>query len=118
MKEILAVLRPRKDRETKLALEKLGIFTCTTRRVYGRGRQRGLRYTVDPAALPAERVSMQYLPKKMLYIVVEDHQVSPAVRAMMKVNRTGQFGDGKIFVMDCGDAVRVRTGEKGGKALK
>ena len=119
MKEITAILRPRKDRETKQALSRIGVTTCTMRRVFGRGRQRGLRYSTDPASVPAvEQVAMRYLPKKMLYLVVTDQQARAAVQTIIRVNQTGQYGDGKIFVSDCEAVRRIRTGEEGDMAAQ
>ena len=119
MKEIDAVIRPRKDRETKEALARIGVYTCTTRRVYGRGRQRGLRYNVNPASIPAaEHVAMRYLPKKMMYLVVNDRQVRPTLQTIIRVNQTGQYGDGKIFVMGFENVVRIRTNESAEAAVR
>ena len=118
MKEIIAVIRPGKDRETKQALAKIGCPTFTSVRVKGRGKQRGLRYSAltSDAAAP-QFVVMKYLPKKMLYLVVNNRQIKPALQAIIRVNQTGQYGDGKIFVMETGEVCRIRTGEKGEAAI-
>ena len=115
MKEILAILRPGKDRETKEALSKVGVLTCTSRRVFGRGRQRGLKYA---SAAGAQDVVMRYLPKKMLYVVVNDNQCKAVVQTIVKINQTGQFGDGKIFVSAVEEVHRVRTRESGEAAIR
>jgi nitrogen regulatory protein PII 2 len=115
MKEIIAVLRLGKDRETKEALGKVGVLTCTSRRVYGRGKQRGLKYTSD---MGAQAVVMRYLPKKMIYVVVNDNQCKAVVQTIVRINQTGQFGDGKIFVSDMGEVHRVRTRESGEAAIR
>lgn len=112
MKEIVAILRPGKARETKAALEKVGVLTCTTRRVFGRGKQRGLKYADGNTTM------MKYLPKKMLILIVNDAQARAALQAIIKANQTGQFGDGKIFVRDIEEAFRIRTGEKGEAAVR
>ena len=115
MKEITAILRPGKGKETKEALAKIGVLTCTTRRVFGRGKQRGLKYT---SATGKESVAMRYLPKKMLYLVVNDSQYKVVIQSLIKVNQTGQFGDGKIFVSSMGQVHRIRTQEKGEAAIR
>ena len=119
MKEIIAFIRPGKDRETKQALAKIGCLTFTSVRVQGRGKQRGLRYSllVNDKSIP-QFVVMKYLPKKMLYMVVTDRQAKTAVQAIIRVNQTQQYGDGKIFVMEMKEARRVRTGEKGDLAIQ
>src|SRR3989338_5043357 len=98
MKEIIAIIRPGKDRETKKALEKIGCMTFTSARVHGRGKQRGLRYSsmASDSGTP-QFVVMNFLPKKMLYLVVNDRQLKPCVQTIIHVNQTEQYGDGKIF---------------------
>ena len=118
MKEIMAIIRPGKDRETKKALAKIGCLTFTSVRVQGRGKQRGLRYSslVNDTGSP-QFVVMKYLPKKMLYMVVTDRQLKPAIQTIIRVNQTNQYGDGKIFVAEMKDARRIRTGERGDSAI-
>src|SRR3989338_3971111 len=101
MKEIIAIIRPGKDRETKKALERIGCLTFTSMRVHGRGKQRGLRYSslANDSGTP-QFVMMKFLPKKMLTMVVNDRQVKPCVQTILRVNQTSQYGDGKIFVLD------------------
>ncbi len=118
MKEIIAIIRPGKDRETKEALAKIGCLAVTSLRVRGRGRQRGLKYSAMSADSDIPQfVIMKYLPKKLLYLVVNDNQVKPLVQAIIRINQTGQYGDGKIFVLPAEEAIRIRTGEKGETAL-
>lgn len=114
MKEILAIIRPQKDRETKLALAKVGCLMCTTLRVKGRGKQRGLKYEAEGS----QAAAIRYLPKKMLQVVVRDQQVKSVVQAILRANQTGQYGDGKIFLSNVEDTVRIRTGEKGEAAVR
>ena len=118
MKEIFAIIRPGKDRDTKDALAKIGCLTFTSVRVKGRGRQRGLRYSApmgqNGASLPA---AMHYLPKKLLYMVVSDRQIKPAIQAIIRINQTNHYGDGKIFVLEANEVKRIRTGEKGEAAI-
>lgn len=117
MKEIMAIIRPGKDRTTKEALARIGCLTCTTFRVYGRGRQRGLTYP-SASGNGAGPIGVKYLPKKMVYLIVNSRQVKPVIQAILRSNQTGQYGDGKIFVTDSEEVVRIRTGEKGEVAIR
>lgn len=114
MKEIYAVIRPEKDRETKMALSKMGITACTTVRVLGRGRQGGLRYGAQTSARSLQSLphGMKYLSKKLLYLVVEEDVLDIAIETIIRINQTGSYGDGKIFVCGMENAVRIRTGEE------
>lgn len=115
LKEILAFLRPGKHQATRQALEAAGVVSYTTFRVLGRGRQRGLRYP----NVSEEEVAIRFLPKQCFSILVEDTKVAAAVDAILKANRTGEgeHGDGKIFVLDVADAVRISTAERGSAAV-
>ena len=119
MKEIIAIVRPGKDRETKEALSKIGCLAMTSMRVCGRGRQRGLRYSAlaNDSEVP-QFVVMNYLPKKLIYLVVNDALVKVAIQTIIRVNQTGQHGDGKIFVLEMKEVCRIRTGEKGEVAVR
>lgn len=116
MKEIIAIIRPGKDKTTKEELAKIGCLTCTTFRVYGRGKQRGLRYR--PASQNGLGGGVKYLPKKMFYLIVNDRQAKTVIQAIVRANRTGQYGDGKIFVTDMKEVVRIRTKERGEVAIR
>ncbi len=112
MKLIKAIVKPFKSEEVKEALSEIGIAGMTVTEVKGFGRQkghteiyRGSEYTVD------------FLPKTMLDIVVEDSQVEEAVNVIVKVANTGKIGDGKVFVIPVESAVRIRTGETDANAL-
>jgi nitrogen regulatory protein PII len=115
LKEIVAILRFGKKLATRQALESAGIIAYTTYPVLGRSRQRGLRFS----SAPGSEVAIKFLPKQFFSITVEDSQVDAAIAAIIKANRTGkgQYGDGKIFVLDVEDAVRVTTDERGGAAI-
>lgn len=113
IKEITAVLRPGKWADTLVKLEEIGIAGFTRQRVYGRGKQRGLRYTADGE----ENKGISFLPKWMVTIVVEDSKVDAVVDALFKSNRTGEIGDGKIFICTVSDSVRIRTNESEEYAL-
>jgi nitrogen regulatory protein PII 2 len=116
MKEIIAIIRPNKGKETKERLSESGFYAYSTMRVSGRGKERGLRYAkkVDGKE---ELGGMRFLPKRLFYIMAEDDDAGRIVEIIMKANRTGQYGDGKIFVTDIDRVVRIRTGEEGREAL-
>lgn len=112
MKKIEAIIRPEKFEEVKRDLEKAGCLGMTITEVMGRGRQkgqvhewRGREYTVE---LP---------PKVKVEIVVDDTDLQKFVQVILDAACTGSTGDGKIFVYDVVDVVRVRTGERGKSAL-
>ncbi len=112
MKLIKAIVKPFKSEEVKEALSGMGVAGMTVTEVKGFGRQkghteiyRGSEYTVD------------FLPKTMMDIVVEDSQVEEAVNAIVKAANTGKIGDGKVFVLPVESAVRIRTGETDANAL-
>jgi nitrogen regulatory protein PII len=112
MKKIEAIIKPFKLNEVKDALHELGLLGMTVSEVKGFGRQkghteiyRGSEYTVD------------FLPKIKIEIVLPDNQVDPAVQAIINSARTGKIGDGKIFISNVTDAVRIRTEERGEKAV-
>jgi len=103
MKMIRAIVRPEKEEEVVLALERAGIVSLTKMDVLGRGQQRGIQVG---ATIYDE------LPKVQLMIVVEDAQVDAALTAIEAGAKTGQRGDGKIFVSPVEVAYTIRTGEK------
>lgn len=112
MKKIEAVIKPFKLEEVKDALSELGIEGMTVTEVKGFGRQkghteiyRGSEYTVD------------FLPKIKLEIVLPDDRVDAAVKAIVTAAKTGKIGDGKVFVSEIEEAVRIRTDEKGESAV-
>ncbi len=115
LKEVIAVVRPARHVVTRKALEASGIFSYTTFPVLGRSRQRGLRFQSQGK----EVVAIRFLPKQYFSIVIPKVQLSAAIAVIMKANRTGEgnFGDGRIFVVDVDEAVRISTGETGSKAL-
>ncbi len=121
MKEILAIIRPNKMTKTKEVLETLGSPAMTAIRVMGRGKQKAIlnevsMVTKEPELLNAEG-NMRYIPKRMISVVVPDEDTSLIIEAIMKINHTGQIGDGKIFVCPINDAFRVRTKESGDAAI-
>jgi nitrogen regulatory protein P-II 1 len=112
MKKLEAIVKPFKLEEVKDALAEIGVAGMTVTEVKGFGRQkghteiyRGSEYTVD------------FLPKIKLELVIADEQVEAAVAAIVKAAKTGKIGDGKVFVTAVEEAIRIRTDEKGDKAL-
>jgi nitrogen regulatory protein PII len=111
LKEITVILRPGKWGDTLKALEAAGFGGFTRRRVYGRGKQSGLRYGDGTGGI-------QVLPKWMLTLFAEESQVDALVKVILEANKTGEIGDGKIFVSPVGSVVRIRTNETGRLALE
>jgi nitrogen regulatory protein P-II 1 len=112
MKLIEAIIKPFKLDEVKNALNEIGVMGITVSEVKGFGRQkghtelyRGAEYIVD------------FIPKVKLEIAVSDEMVPKVLETIENAAKTGRIGDGKIFVMPLEEAVRIRTGEKGGEAL-
>lgn len=122
MKEIIAIIRPKKVGPTRNALETLGFPSMTAVAVVGRGVQRGIASEVSvdfsPKALvQSGTMGMKYIPKRMLTLVVPDAEVDLVVKTIISVNQTKTIGDGKIFVCPVDEAVRLRTKESGEAAL-
>ncbi|HTT83685.1 MAG TPA: P-II family nitrogen regulator [Rhizomicrobium sp.] len=112
MKKIEAIIKPFKLDEVKDALQEIGIEGITVVEARGFGRQkghaelyRGAEYVVD------------FLPKVKIEIVVPEQRLEAALDAIQKAARTGRIGDGKIFVFDVEQAIRIRTGETGTDAI-
>jgi nitrogen regulatory protein PII 2 len=126
MKEIIAIIRPKKMEHTKDVLDELGFPSVTAIPVLGRGNQRGiageLGIDIRPDAVAQSRSvgmkDMKYIPKRLLSLIVCDEDVDEIVEAIIKVNQTDQIGDGKIFICPVEDAIRVRTDEQGDSAIK
>jgi nitrogen regulatory protein P-II 1 len=112
MKKVEAIIKPFKLEEVKDSLHAAGIQGLTVSEVKGFGRQkghtelyRGAEYIVD------------FLPKVKIEIVLADDKVETAIEAIQTAAKTGRIGDGKIFVIDLEQAIRIRTGEKGNLAV-
>ncbi|GBR07692.1 P-II family nitrogen regulator [Acetobacter oeni] len=112
MKKIEAIIKPFKLDEVKDALHELGLQGITVIEAKGFGRQkghtelyRGAEYIVD------------FLPKMKIEVVCSDDLAERAVEAITNAARTGRIGDGKIFIIPVEDAIRIRTGERGGDAI-
>lgn len=119
MKEILAIVRLNKMNQTKKALSEAGITSVTARDALGRGKGLVDVHLLEGAEKGYEEAISQLgqtqrmIPKRAMLIVVPDELVDKTVGTIIEVNKTGKSGDGKIFVMPCLDAFRVRTGESG-----
>ena len=112
MKKIEAIIRHYKLEEVKNALAAAGIQGMTVSEVRGFGRQRGHKETYRGA-----EYTVDFLPKVKLEIVVADNLVETAARIVMETARTGQIGDGKLFVTPLEQVIRIRTGEAGEEAI-
>ena len=112
MKKIEAIIKPFKLDEVKMALQSIGVKGMTATEVKGYGRQkghkeiyRGAEYVVD------------FVAKVKIEVVIEDNQVDSVVETIIKSARTGEIGDGKMFISTLEEAIRIRTGEKGADAI-
>ena len=112
MKLVTAIIKPFKLDDVREALTSIGLEGMTVTEVKGYGRQkghtevyRGAEYAVD------------FLPKVKVEVAVDDSQLAPVIEAISSAAQTGKIGDGKVFVFDLGQAVRIRTGEIGTDAL-
>jgi len=112
MKRIEAVIKPFKLDPVKEALSRLGIEGLTVFEVRGFGRQKG-----RPVSYRGTEYAVDFVPKIKIELVLPDHLADSAVQGILAAARTGEIGDGKIFVSDLEDVVRVRTGERGRSAL-
>jgi nitrogen regulatory protein P-II 2 len=112
MKYIIAIIQPHKLDEVKVALEDVEVNLMTVSNVLGRGRQKGFTEIYRGA-----KEVGGLLKKVKLEIACNEDFVEPTIAAITKGARTGEIGDGKIFVLDLHEVVRIRTGERGGKAI-
>ncbi len=112
MKKILAIIRPDKLEDVKQALEEIDCRGMTVMDVKGRGRQLGITESYR-----GRDYKVDLLPKTRLEIVVKDEDAEEVIQTIVKTAQTGDIGDGKIFIMPVEDVVRIRTGERGEKAI-
>lgn len=112
MTKIEAILRPERLDAVKKALDKAGYHGITALEVSGHGRQKGVTQVWRGG-----RYELDMLPKVMILLVIPDGKTARVVKAIVGAAKSGKIGDGKIFVSKVSDAIRVRTGEKGAKAL-
>ncbi len=113
MKKIEAIVRPEKLNDVKQALDDLGFHGMNFIQVTGRGAQRGIVHQ----GRGGETVTVDMLPKVRIEVVVPDLAVERVIEAIIREARTGNIGDGKIFVLPVEEAIRVRTGERGEVAV-
>jgi nitrogen regulatory protein PII 2 len=123
MKEIFAIVRMNMMNKTKRALTEAGVISMSAREALGRGKGlvdlqllRGAELGYEEAVSQLGQ-SQRLIPKRAILIVVPDKMVDLTVKTLIRANKTGKPGDGKIFVMPCMDAYRVRTGEHGDSVL-
>jgi nitrogen regulatory protein P-II 1 len=106
MTKIEAIVRPNKVDDVKDALDKLGLAGLTVTEVRGHGKQKG-----HTATYRGKEYDVSLLPKTKIEVVLPDHLVEGAVKAIMNAARTGEIGDGRIFVLPISQSYKIRTGE-------
>lgn len=129
MKEVMAIIRMNMINKTKDALVEAGFNSLTCRKVFGRGKK-AVNYEIvqnlissantdvaSPKVVEAISEGHRLIQKRLLTMVVNDNEVSKVVDTIIKVNSTGNAGDGKIFVIPVEEVIRVRTGESGTAAI-
>jgi nitrogen regulatory protein P-II 2 len=112
MKMITAIIKPFKLDEIRTAIGEIGVQGVTVTEVRGFGRQRGHTEIYRGA-----EYSVEFLPKTKIEIAVEDSLVDRVIETIIKSAQTGKVGDGKIFVVDLAQVIRIRTGERDANAI-
>jgi len=112
MKKIEAIIKPFKLEEVKDALTELGVYGMTVSEVRGFGRQKGHK-----EAYRGTEYTIEFVPKTKIEVVVVDSLANKVVETIIRTAKTGSIGDGKIFVSNLDDVVRIRTGETGDRAI-
>ena len=112
MKRIEAIIRPEKLEILRLQLEKVGYPGMMVSRIEGHGNQRGVTHQFR-----GQEYKTAFLTKIRIVIVVPDGEAQKLIDAIIEVCRSGSVGDGKIFISEITDAIRIRTGESGDKAI-
>lgn len=112
MKKVEAIIRPFKLDEVKIALVNAGVVGMTVSEVRGFGRQKG-----QTERYRGSEYTVEFLQKLKVEIVIEDHQVDMVVDKIITAARTGEIGDGKIFITPVDEIIRIRTGEKNLEAI-
>ncbi len=112
MKKIESIIRPHLIEAVKSALQEVGVVGLTITEVKGFGRQKGHTETYRGA-----EYKVDFLPKLKIEVVLADALVEKAIEAVINTAKTGKFGDGKIFVTNLEEVVRIRTGERGEDAI-
>lgn len=112
MKKIEAIIRPEKLDDVRKALNKIGYSGLMISEVEGHGKQKGI-----VQQWRGEKYRIELIPKIKIEMVVKDSEVENIIRVITESARTGEIGDGKIFISEIADAIRIRTGERGEKAI-
>jgi nitrogen regulatory protein P-II 2 len=112
MKIVMAIIKPFKLEEVRDALTAIGVHGLTVTEVKGYGRQKGHTEIYRGA-----EYAVSFLPKIKIEVAVGSNQLDKTIEAITSAAKTGQIGDGKIFVLPMDDCVRIRTGERGGQAI-
>lgn len=112
MKKIEAIIRPEDLDRVRVSLQENGIVGMTVQEVQGRGRQKGVCLQWR-----AGEYCIEFLPKIKLEMILDDKDVEPAIAAITKAAKSGEKGDGKIFIYPVEDVVRISTGERGKEAI-
>ena len=107
MKLLKSIVRPNKVDEVKDALTKIGISGMTVTEVRGHGKQKG-----HTAIYRGKEYNVSLLPKMQIEVVVNDSITDEAIKAIIQSARTGEIGDGRVFVLPVGETYKIRTGEK------
>ena len=112
MKKIEAIIRPEKLESVQRALEKVGYSGLMISEIEGHGKQKGI-----VQQWRGEKYKVELLPKIKIEIIVKDDEVERIIKTIVDSAKTGEIGDGKIFISPVENAVRIRTGEKGEQAI-
>ncbi|MFA6356541.1 MAG: P-II family nitrogen regulator [Candidatus Omnitrophota bacterium] len=112
MKKIEAIIRPERITFVREALEKVGYSGLMITEIQGHGKQKGATQQWR-----GEKYKVEFLPKTKLEIVVKDSEAEKIIKSIVEAGRTGDIGDGKIFVYNIEDAIRIRTNERGESVL-
>jgi nitrite reductase (NADH) large subunit len=116
LKEVVAIIRSERWIKTRVKAESLGFFAYTHHRVTGRGKQRGLRFLAKRGATSG--TGFRFLPKRMVSWIVPESDVDRLVEVVMDANRTGQIGDGKIFVLPMDGTIQIPVTERNLQAVR
>jgi len=112
MKKLEIIIKPEKLEDVKEVLNHVGVYGMTVSMVSGCGMQKGRK-----GVYRGTEYTINLLPKTKIEVVLKDELVERVIEEVIKVTRTGEIGDGKIFIYDVADAVKVRTGERGDAAI-
>ena len=112
MKKIEAIIKPFKLDEVKNALTKIGVQGMTVSEVKGFGRQKG-----HTESYRGTEYAIDFLPKSKIEIIIPDELVTPVIETIERAAKTGKIGDGKIFLSQVEEIIRIRTGERGKDAI-